>query len=217
MLNDDRRVTRDDLDADTGRSQSGHGIGGACLGRVDEYAQPREYEAVVVVRVDPCPACRLLPGNSQHAQSPGRMAIVKRTDSNPKRFVERYDLARPVLRLIAQVQHCLRRSLDDLDPVTRGLGQDRDAAPLEIKRPLVELVPAIERMAGRMGHQRVIQRTLEPRLECGVDGDAWPVWYFLRGGFRRDDAPATSHPVAAAGPGNGIDARRDQAPATPHA
>ena len=54
MLNDDRRVTRDDLDADTGRRQSGHGIGGACLGRVDEYAQPREYEAAVVVRVDPC-------------------------------------------------------------------------------------------------------------------------------------------------------------------
>ena len=48
------------------------------------------------------------------------------------------------------------------------LGQYRDAPPLEIERPLVELVPVVERPARHMEQQGLVEWALETCLEPRV-------------------------------------------------
>ena len=56
------------------------------------------------------------------------------------------------------------------------LGQYRDAPPLEIERPLVELAPVVERPARHMEQQGLVERALEaglePRVHCREFGHA---------------------------------------------
>ncbi len=156
MLDHRARIAGDHLDPDAGRLQPLHRPRRAFLGRVDEDAIAGEDQPAFIAVRDRLPPRRWLPGDAEQPQPLRGAVIMQRLQPAPQRIVQRNEHARAVLGLGAQRQHGLGRALDDLDPLAGLFRQHRDTAPLEVEGPLIELGPAVQRMAGGVEQQCLV-------------------------------------------------------------
>ncbi len=139
------------------------------LRRVKEGQESREGQVFLVGDVRLLAVCLdLPPRDPQDAVAVGAEPVERRLGGFARRGVEGAR-RRSLLLITGRVaEDVFRRALHDEETPASAFDENRNPAPLEVERHLVDLAPGREvDLAGR--ENRFVQGTLEPGLERGVE------------------------------------------------